>query len=415
MFLTLMKDIEMSIKSVLCMSVLVLTVTAGLRADDWPNFRGPNHDGISTEKLASGSVKPLWEKRIGSGCSSIVLIGNKLYTMGNIGKKGDIPSQKDVVYCFNADTGKEIWQHVYPCGLNFKSNTPTGPFATPAVDSGKVYTFSRKGDVFCLDAMTGKQVWYRNVKTQLGMDQPFQGGFAGSPLILDNMVIVNAGFSGTAMDKQTGDVIWKSDPNVAAQSTPVPFTQGDRQCVAVFSGFGLVAVDAADGKKLWDFEWLTKYRTNIADPIISDNKVFISTWYNMGSILLDFSSGRPQQVWRNEQMQNHYSTCVLWKGHLYGFDVAKLKCMNFETGQIKWTLTGGFGRGSLMMADGKLIVLTEKGMLLIGEASPEAFRPQIRTQIIKGKCYAGPVYSNGRIYTRNDKSDLVCVEIGDKK
>jgi outer membrane protein assembly factor BamB len=411
-----MKGIEMSVKSlVLCMYVLVLTITASLRAQDWPNFRGPNHDGISIEKLAPGSVKPLWDKKIGSGCSSIAISGGKLYTMGNIGTKGDIPSQKDVVYCFNAETGKEIWRHEYPCGLNFKSNTPTGPFATPAVDSGKVYTFSRKGDVFCLDAITGKEIWFRNVKTQLGMHQPFQGGFAGSPLVLDNMVILNAGISGTALDKETGKVIWKSDPNVAAQSSPVPFMQGSKQCIAIFSGFGLFGVEAANGKELWRFPWPTKYLTNVSDPIVSGDKVFLSTSYNMGSILLDCSSGQPRETWRNPKMQNHYSTCVLYKGYLYGFDIAKLKCMDFKTGQFKWTLTGAFGRGSLMMADGKLIVLTEKGMLLIGEASPEAFKPDLKTQIIKGKCYAGPVYSNGKIYTRNDKSDLVCVAIDDKK
>jgi outer membrane protein assembly factor BamB len=332
--------------------------------------------------------------------------------MSNTGKKSDPKSHEDVVYCLDASTGEEIWRHTYKCGLNFKSNTPEGPFATPAVDANLVYTFSRKGDIFCLDAVTGKVIWYRYLKGELGLPPPFQGGFAGSPLVLGEMVILNAGGAGTALDKRTGQVIWVSEKEDAAQATPVPFTMDSRQCVAVFSGFGIVGVDAADGSRLWSYPWDTKYKTNVADPIVADNSVFISTWYKMGCVLLDISAGKPNVVWQHKEMQNHYSACVLWKGYLYGFDVAKLKCMDFNTGQVMWSLEGGFGRGSLMMADGKLIVLTEKGTLLIGDASPTGFRPLLEAKIIEGKCFTGPVLSGGRIYARNLIGDLVCVALG---
>ncbi|HUW18527.1 MAG TPA: PQQ-binding-like beta-propeller repeat protein [Sedimentisphaerales bacterium] len=390
-----------------------VTGTAATAAD-WPNLRGPNHNGISDEKLHLAEltkVRPLWHNSIGVGCSSVAVRRGRVYTMGNTGTKNDQQSHEDVVYCFDADTGVEIWRHTYKCGLNFKSNTPAGPFATPSLDANRVYTFSRKGDVFCLDSGTGKVVWHRDVKEELGMKMPFQGGFAGSPLILGEMVILNVGDAGTALDKHTGKVIWKSEAEDAAQATPVPFRMGDRQCIAIFSGFGVVGVDAADGRKVWSFPWDTKYKTNVVDPIIEGDKVFISTWYGVGCALLDISTSDPNVVWQNKEMQNHYSNCVLWKGYLYGFDVAKLKCMDFKTGRIKWALEGGFGRGSLMMADGKLIVLTEKGTLLIGEASPEGFTAVLKADIIKGKCYAGPVFCGGKIYARNDKGDLVCVAL----
>ncbi|MHC4619318.1 MAG: PQQ-binding-like beta-propeller repeat protein [Planctomycetota bacterium] len=340
-------------------------------------------------------------------------IGNgQVYTMGNTGKKDDEASHEDVVYCFDVETEREVWRHTYKCGLNFKSNTPEGPFATPSLDGDMVYTFSRKGDVFCLDAATGKVVWQRDVKEELGMKMPFQGGFAGSPLVLGDMVILNVGDAGTALEKRTGEVVWKSEVEAAAQATPVPFRMDGRQCVAVFSGFGVVGVTAGDGRRLWSYAWDTKYKTNVADPIIEGDNVFISSWYGVGCALLDISGGEPSVVWQNKEMQNHYSSCVLWKGHLYGFDVAKLKCMDFQSGQIKWALEGGFGRGSLMMADGKLIVLTEKGTLLIGDASLEAFRPVLEEKIIGRKVYAGPVFCGGKIYARNDKGDLVCVALG---
>jgi len=398
--------------------LLIPVVAAGLAegaaAADWPNFRGPNHNGISSEPLLLGQapeVKHLWGKNIGVGCSSVAVVDGRVYTMSNTGKKGDEKSHKDVVYCFDANTGNEIWRHTYKCGLNFKSNTPGGPFATPSVDGKRVYTFSRKGDVFCLDAMTGAFVWYRDVKEQLGMKPPFQGGFAGSPLVMGEKVILNAGGAGIALDKCTGKVIWKSAKEDAAQATPVPFQMGDKQCIAIFSGFGIVAVNSVDGEKMWGFPWDAKYKTNVADPIIADDRVFISTWYNMGCVLLDIAAGEPNVVWQNKDMENHYSSCVLWKGYLYGFDVAMLKCMDFQTGQVKWTLEGGFGRGSLMLADGKLIVLTEKGTLLIGDASPKQFRPVLKAKIIKGKCFAGPVFSAGKIYARNINGDLTCVAL----
>jgi outer membrane protein assembly factor BamB len=387
-----------------------------LDAADWPNFRGPNYNGISNEKLHLGkstAVKLLWQKNIGVGCSSVAIVGGRLYTTSNTGTKEDPNTHEDVVYCLAADTGREIWRHTYKCGLNFKSNTPGGPFATPAVDGDRVYTFSRKGDVFCLDTKTGRVLWHRDVKQELALPPPFQGGFAGSPLVQGTMLILNAGGAGTALDKRTGEVIWVSEKEDAAQATPVAFQMGERQCIAVFSGFGIVAVNASDGKELWRYPWDTKYKTNVADPIIAGDRLFISTWYRMGCAMLDISSGQPVLLWQNKEMQNHYSTCVLWDGCLYGFDVAKLKCMDFTTGEIKWTLEGGFGRGSLMMADGKLIVLTEKGTLLIGDASPVSFKPMLQTETIDGRFFTGPVLCNGRIYIRNLTGDLACARLAE--
>jgi len=394
---------------------LVLALAA-VRADagfEWLCYRGPNHDGISAEPLrvdATTRVEPGWAKTLGLGCSSVAIKEGRLYTMGNTGTKGDPNSHEDVVYCLDADTGAEIWRRSYKCGLNFKSNTPAGPFATPTVDGSNVYTFSRKGDVFCLDAAAGKVRWHRDLKEELGMKPPFQGGFAGSPLVLDDMVILNAGRAGTAFDKNTGGVIWKNAEAEAAQATPVSFKLSGEQCVAIFSGFGLVAVNASDGRELWSFPWDTKYKANVADPVIADGKAFISSWYRMGCVLLDVSRAEPKVLWQNKQMQNHYSACILDEGWLYGFDVGRLKCIRFATGDVVWSVEG-FGRGSLVMADGKLIVLTEKGQLLIAEASPSEFSPLLRADIIQGRCFTGPVFCDQKVYARNDKGDLACVAL----
>ncbi|MHC4474604.1 MAG: PQQ-binding-like beta-propeller repeat protein [Planctomycetota bacterium] len=402
--------------------LLVLAVTAIVSgravAADWPNFRGPNRNGISQEKLLVGpstAIEQLWTKWIGPSCSSVAISGGRLYTMTNTGKTDDEKTHQDVVYCFDAPTGNEIWRHSYKCGINFKSNTPEGPFASPTVDANSVYTFSRKGDLYCLDAGSGKVRWYKDVKEQVGMNMPFQGGFAGSPLIAGDMLILNAGDAGTAFNKHTGKVIWKSNAEVAAQATPVLFEAGREQRLAMFSGIGLVGVRLSDGKRLWTFPWPTKYKTNVADPIVVGDKAFISTWYKMGCVLLNISGPEPQVIWQNKDMHNHYSTCVLWQGCLYGFDVDTLKCMDFETGRVKWQRKGGFGRGQFIMVDEKLVVLTEKGKLQIGDASPQGFEPILEAQVIEGRCFTGPVLSGGRIYVRNLTGDLVCVELKQAK
>ena len=394
--------------------VCVISITAC--AEDWPFIFGPTYNGISKEKgwlddtPSADDVKILWTKHVGAGCTSVVVSSGRAYTMSNPGRKFEPGTHADIVYCLDAASGNEIWRFEYKCGLNFKSNTPAGPFATPTVDDDRVYTFSRKGDAYCINAKTKKSIWYKDLKTELGMLMPFQGGFAGSPLVLDNKVVYNAGVAGVALDKMTGNLIWASDPNVAAQATPVPFEKDGEKLLAMFSGVGLVTVKAETGEELWRFAWPTKYKTNAANPVISGNKIFISSWYNVGCTLLDITKDKPRPIWKYKHMQNHYSTSILHNGFLYGFHISKLTCMDFNTGQVKWTLRGGYGKGNLMMADGKLIVLTEKGVLLIGQAKPEGFEPVIEKKILNEKCYAPPTLANGRIYARSLKGTLICIK-----
>ncbi|MHC4753807.1 MAG: PQQ-binding-like beta-propeller repeat protein [Planctomycetota bacterium] len=406
-------------RRVIFLIAVVLVCSSFVMAEDWPFLFGPDKNGISNEKgwldetPSSDDVKVIWKKEIGDGCGSVVVSRGRVYTMSNLGTKAKPETHKDIVYCFDAVSGEEIWRHIYWCGFNFKSNTPGGPFATPTVDGGRVYTYSRKGDAYCFDAKTGEVKWYRDLANGEGMLTPFQGGFAGSPLVLGNNVIYNAGVAGVALNKKSGEVIWKSDPNIAAQATPVPFKIGRKQCVAMFGGEGLIGVEANSGKELWRYLWPTKYKTNSTNPVIIDDRIFISTAYDMGCVMLDISGGEPKEIWQNKEMQNHYSTSIFWNGYIYGFDKSQLKCMDIKNGERKWILKGGYGKGGQMMADGKLIVLTEKGVLLIGEARPDGFEPIIDKKIIGGKSYAPPVLANGRIYARNLTGDLVCVKLRD--
>lgn len=371
-------------------------------AEDWPNFRGPDHDGISKETAWSPAAvsagKIAWSADVGSGYSAVSIADGKAYTTGNINK------DTDVVFCLDAETGKPLWRHEYPEPLEPKYYSG-GCSATPTVHGGKVYTLSKKGKVFCLDAASGKPVWNR----QLEFTVP-TWGFAGSPLIHGQAVIFNAGRSGIACDKDTGAVLWKSADEAGGYASPVPFEQDGQARVALFAKSSILALNPADGKVLWSSPWETRYDVNAADPIVSGSRIFITSGYNRGASLLDFSGGKPRTVWENKDMRSQMSGPVLIGGHLYGFDDNQLACLDWETGEKKWSEKSP-KKGALMAAGDKLIVLGETGRLAIAEATPAAYRELAAADILKGRCWTMPVLANGRIYARNADGRLVCLDV----
>ena len=170
---------------------------------------------------------------------------------------------------------------------------------------------------------------------------------------------------------------------------------------------------------LWRHEWKTEYACSIATPVVSGSRIFISSGYGMGCALLQVNEGnKPEVVWSNQEMASHFNACVLWKGYLYGFhgapkhnkDKGQLRCLDFETGEVKWK-QDGLGKGSLMIADGKLIILSEKGKLVIADASPEGFKEIASAKVLDGTCWTVPVLSGGRIYCRSHEGDLVCMDV----
>jgi len=193
----------------------------------------------------------------------------------------------------------------------------------------------------------------------------------------------------------------------------VPFGAVNARAVMLATKQHVVALTAKDGKELWRFPWKTQYDVNAADPILSGNQVFISSGYNRGGGVFDVNSKPPKTVWENKNMRNHMNSCVLWQGHLYGVDEGQLRCLVFATGEVKWTDRVS-GKGSLMLADGKLIVLSEKGELLVVEPSPAGFKPMARAHVLGGKCWTAPVLANGKIYCRNATGAVVCVDVSGK-
>lgn len=385
------------------------------RADDWPCWRGPQRTGVSAEtgwldQWPKDGPPVTWKASVGTGFSSVTVAKHRLYTLGN-------QSNKDTVYCLDAVTGKTLWSHTYDAPLEDKL-FEGGPTSTPAVDGVRVYTLSRWGDLFCFEAGTGKIVWSKNVQKETGIRVP-GWGFAGSPLVHENMLLLNIGEAGMALDKQTGKIVWSSPDKDAGYSSPVPFKHGAEWCAMFSADDAWTAVNVKSGKELWRVKWLTRFGLNAADPIVIGENVFVSSGYNKGGALLKMTDKEPADVWRNRNMRNQMNSCVLLDGFLYGIDgdtttKSLLKCVELKTGEVRWTHEG-VGMGALLAAAGKLIVLSESGELLVAPASPEKFEPTARAKVLDGKCWTVPVLANGRIYCRNAQGDLVCVDVRAKK
>jgi outer membrane protein assembly factor BamB len=396
-------------------ALLACCLAAGVRADDWPCWRGPHHNGISQEKgwferWPKHGPAVAWKAAVGIGFSSITISDGRFYTMG-------YSDGKDTIHCLDAVTGKPIWHHSYEAALGDQF-FEGGPTSTPTIHDKSVYALSRWGDLFRFDAATGKIIWSKNLKKEHQVRVP-GWGFACSPVIHEKLLLLNVGKAGMALERDTGKLVWSSGDDEAGYSTPVLVKQGSDWLALVSSGSTYSAVNAQTGKQLWEQRWITRYGVNAADPIPIGDQVFISSGYNKGCTLLQPGEATPKEVWRNKNMRNQINSCVLIDGHLYGIDgdttgPATLRCVEAKSGEVRWTQKG-VGCGSLMAADGKLIVLTEEAELLIAPVSPKEFVPAAKLIVLSGKCWTVPTLANGRIYCRNAAGDLVCLDLAKGK
>ncbi len=384
-----------------------------LRAADWPNWRGPDHNGISKEtgwsdQWPDAGPKINWRAKVGTGFSSVVISDRRVFTMGN-------ENGTETVYCLSVETGKPVWTHSYDCPLD-PNLFEGGPTSTPTVDDDSVYTISRQGQLFCFDVKDGTIRWQRSLEEIPDIRVP-GWGFGGSPLVHKNLLILNVGEAGLALDKATGETVWTSASQDSGYSTPLPFHFKGDDYVALSSGKNYLAVNAKTGAELWRHRWMTRFGINASDPIIQGEHVFISTGYRKGATLLKWTDGyEPTEIWKEKTMNNQFNSSVLLDGFVYGIDgdsnsdETTLKCVELMTGEEQWAYPG-IGSGALMAADGKLIVLSATGELIVAPASSKSFEPTSRAKVLEGKCWTVPVLANGRIYCRNAAGDLVSVDV----
>lgn len=383
-------------------------------AADWPHWRGPARNGVSTETgwsdqwpAAGPTIK--WKANVGLGYSSFAVANGRVVTVGHA-------DEKDTVFCFDAATGQVVWKHSYPSDLGDKY-FDGGTTGSATIDGDRIFWLSRWGDAFCFNAADGKVVWNKNVQTESKARVP-DWGFTGAPLVLDGKLILNVGEAGLALDKHSGKALWQSSSKSAGYSTPLPFKQSNDTLVTMGNAQAYVAVNPADGKEVWRIKWLTQYGVNAADPIVDGNRILLSSGYSKGAGLFEMGSAEPKEIWKSKSLRTQMNPAVLHQGHLYGVDgdtteKASLTCVDFATGTEKWK-HANFGSGGVIIADGKLIALSGTGELMVAPATPEGFKPTSRAQVLGGKCWTAPVLANGFIYARNSRGDVVAVEVRKK-
>ena len=373
------------------------------QAQDWPHWRGPNHDGISTETdidtSSLNTPKIVWQADVGIGFSAVSVAGGKAYTMGNVDKN------KDIVYCFDALTGKELWRYDYVEPLDPKYYEG-GASATPTVHDGKVYTLSKSGKLFCLDAQDGTVVWQKTLKHKTPT-----WGFSSSGIIVGDHILFNVGSAGIALNKNDGRIVWDSKPTECGYASPVPFKTPDgRLLIALFAKESLMAVDPVDGKMVWDFPWRTQHYVNAADPIIVGQEAFITSGYNRGAALVRFAD-TPKAVWEAKSMRSQMSGPVRIGDYVYGINQNQLACVEWATGKQLWA-EPKTGNGTLAAVGDTLIVLSERGRLMFVKAVPDGFVELSGAEVLTGgRCWAMPILSGGHLYARNSQGKLVCIDV----
>lgn len=391
-----------------------------VQAEDWFRYRGPRLDGVSNEvewKMNWPAAGPptVWRAEVGTGFSSVVISESRVYTMGN-------RDNQDTVYCLNSQDGSVLWQHSYTCPTD-PNEFEGGPTATPTVDGSDVFTLSRRGDLFCFDKVSGQIRWQVNVAELADVRIP-AWGFAGSPLIIEDLIVLNVGEAGTGIDRKTGELLWKSGDRDAGYSTPVPISfpqqgstaKSSEPTVAFGSARAYVCINARTGEELWRQRWLTTFGCNAADVILDGDRAFLSSGYNRGCALLDLSSGTPEVVWKHKDMQNQISSGVLLDGHIYGIhgdlgDGTVLRCLELDSGKVCWTEEGFRPGGLTATKEHRLLVTTVEGELVLGDISPTGFDLKSHFPVFDAKCWTAPVLSNGFVYCRSAEGTLVCLDL----
>lgn len=398
----------------------LLFLACASRAGDWPQFLGPTRNGISSDHnlidaFPTGGPPKLWQKNVGQGFSGPVVASGKLILFHRL-------ADKETVECLDAKSGNRLWLSDYPTHYQDDFGFDEGPRATPTIVDGKIYTFGAEGMLNCWDFASGKILWHVDTKDQFTAAKGFFG-IACSPLVEGNAVIENIGGGQgagvVAFDRSTGKLLWKATDDEASYSSPVAAAFGGKRYVLVFNRDGLVALDPSMGKVYFHYHWRSRERAsvNAATPLVIGDDIFISACYETGAALLHFNEAGPQPVWSGDDiLSNHYATSVYHDGFLYGYDgrqdlapPQRLRCVELKTGKVRWS-QDDFGAGTLMLAGDRLLILTEKGELILAPATPDGFKSISRARILGFTTRAYPALADG-LYFARDKDKLVCVDL----
>jgi outer membrane protein assembly factor BamB len=380
---------------------------AAAAAGDWPQFRGPHRDGVSPEARLSRAwpadgPRRLWQVPIGEGYSHLSVAAGRIYTL--YGANG-----AENLSAYDAASGRQLW--VTRIDSELINNQGNGPRSTPTFDAGTLYVQSAQGQLDAVSAATGKVIWHHDLRSEFGAVVP-TWGMASSPLVEGDLLLAavggRSGHTAMAFDKRSGRVVWAALDDKPGYASPIAITAAGVRQAVFFTGGALAGVAAADGRVLWRIPWETDYDVNAATPLfVAPDQLFVSSGYDTGAALFRIG-GDPRHVtvepvWKSRGLKNQFSSSVLAGDYLYGFDNGTFKCVNARTGEERWKHRG-LGHGSVILADGMLVVLSEGGKLALVDATPEDYRERAGFQALNGRCWTGPSLADGKLFLRNGEA-----------
>ena len=386
-------------------------------ANDWPQYLGPSRNGIYAgpalaDTWGANGPKAVWRKQVGQGFAGPAVVGNRVILFHRVGNE-------EVLESLDAATGNSMWRYAYPTRYRDDFGFDEGPRAVPVVADGVIYTFGAEGQLHAVDLAKGTRLWSEDTMKRFGVPKGFFGA-AGSPLVEGGRVIANVGGDKAgivAFEAKTGKVLWTATDDDASYSSGVAATIGGRRLGVFLTRDSLVGLDPASGMVQFQRRWRARIAAsvNAATPIIVGDEIFVSAQYGPGAGVLRVNGSQLTDVWTSDDvLSNHYATSVFYNGYLYGFHGRQefgpsFRAVEFQTGTVKWSQEQ-FRAGSVLLAGDRLLITREGGELVLASASPQAFKPIARAQILQGVVRPYPALADGLLYVRNENT-LVCLDL----
>jgi hypothetical protein len=402
------------------LSVLTITFLTKYCFADWPQFLGPHRNGTTQNEnipfeFADGEPEIEWEHSIGNGFSGPVVSNGHVVISHRKGNRA-------VTDALNIKDGKPVWTYEYETDYVDDFGFDNGPRAVPLIHSKSVFIFGAEGMLHSLDAKSGELIWKRNLRKELGSSKGFFGR-ACSPIIIGNTLIIQAGGKGCGiigLDPAKGTLKWKATDHEAGYASPIASKIGNQKIAILFTRTGFLCIEAISGKILIEKAHRAKMHAsvNAASPVlIKPDEVFLSACYGVGASVwkINPENRKINKLWElNNQLDSHYATPVQFEGHLIGYHGrqetgTEIRCIESSTGKIKWS-SERIPAGSITLANKTLIILTERGEMILAPANTDKFKPSARGQILGAETRAMPALSNGRFFAR-DKKKLVSIKL----
>jgi outer membrane protein assembly factor BamB len=418
--------------------IACLVVTGFCRADEWPQWRGPNRDGVWKEQgivdhFSADRLEPKWRTPISSGYNGPTVAEGRVFVMDRVVE----PEQKERIHCLHWETGQPLWVHEYPCV--YKISYTAGPRAAVTVEDGRAYALGAMGHLHCLDAATGEVLWSHDLNTEYAIRMPIWG-IAAAPLIEGDLVIVQIGGSDgacvVAFDKRSGEERWKSLDDEASYSAPIMVEQAGRRVAVCWTGASVAGLDPKTGEALWRYPFPPKEMViSISTPVVDHGRVFVTSFYD-GSLLLklDQSKLAASELWRRrgqderntDALHSIISTPVFECGYIYGVDsYGELRCLDAKTGDRLWEDTTATPRDRwsnihFVRHGDETWLFNERGELIIAKLSPSGYEEIDRAKLIDptedqlrqrgGVCWSHPAFAYKHVFARNDR-EIVCASL----